>query len=230
MFKKYENDYYTGQITTADIIKKEKISYYKLYKLMESEGHIPYRKICDQIQTNDAELKKMLREKYANISFRCRGGSTDVYGHYEGMTYLSIIEWVEFCNKNMSRINSLWDGYFSSGKDMSFAVSIDRVDNTLGYLVDNLEFVTHGFNSWKRSTMRPIKAKQVGNDNWVYFMSCREGSRYFSIRPQDFGEILSQNKYRNNSFDVKKSTISDVLKNKNINSLQEYYIKYCQNK
>ena len=229
MFEKYKNNYYTGKITASEILEIENISYCKLYAIMKKEGHIAYRKVCDGIKTDDKNLKKMLREKYANISFRCRGGTTDKYGHYYGMEYLSVMEWAEFCNKNIDEATIIWDKYINSGKNLALALSIDRIDNSIGYQPSNMEFVTHGFNSWKRSAIRPIKARPVGIEEWSYFMSCQEGARHFGIREHDFGEILAGKKYRSHKYEVWPTKENIVMSKNNVVNLKEYYSKYCAN-
>lgn len=226
MFEKYAQDYYMGKKTTSDILKEESIDYWGLYEIMKNEGFTPYRSICNNIETNDKSLKKLLRGKYAHITLRCRGGSTDTYGHYLGMDYLSIIEWVDFCNKNMARIEKLWGDYLNSGKSLKFAVSIDRINNEKGYLIDNMEFVTHGYNSWKRSAIRPVMAKLRDECEWGYFMSCQEAGRRLGIRFQDLGEILAGNKYVNKKYQVKLSNEKDVLMMNNVETLEDYYNKY----
>lgn len=226
MFEKHAQDYYNGRKSTSDILKEESIGYQKLYGIMHKEGYVPYRKVCDNIKTDDASLKKLLREKYAHLTLRCRGGSTDTYGHYLGMEYLSIIDWADFCNENMARIEELWKNYLSNRKDLRYAVSIDRIDNEKGYLIDNIEFVTHGYNSWKRSAIRPVRVKCVNEIEWAYFMSCQEAGRRLGIRFQDLGEILAGKKYANKRYQVEESNVADVLSINQVKTLEDYYNKY----
>lgn len=221
MFKKYAEDYYRRKLTKQVICTQEGINQCALYEKMKQEGYIPYRRVLEVIDTGIKELDKALRNKYANIVNRCNGKTLDHYGHYNGMEYLTNIEWGEFCNTHKERLTCLWGEYISSGKNLSMAVSIDRMDKKIGYVVNNMKFVTYGFNSWKE-TIRPIEVITINGD-YFYFMSCNEGCRYFGIRERALGEILNRTKYHRKDYEVNYSTIEKVLKNKSTSNLEDYY-------
>lgn len=228
MFEKYAPNYYKGLISAKEVANIGNVSLATLYATMKKEGYLSYRKVGDSIHTSDPELNNVLREKYAHIKSRCKGNSDDPYGHYKGLEYLDVVEWANFCNTHMAVITDMWNEYLKSGRDLAYCPSIDRIDNNKGYLPHNMAFVTHGFNSWKRSATRPIKARRVGDSRWEYFMSCKEGSIFFQTRPQSFSEVLVKHEvYYDRSFEVEPTTQEEVLESLNVSSLQDYYFKYC---
>ena len=193
---------------------------------MKQEGFKPYARVFDDIDTGINELNILLRNKYKNIVGRCNGSFGDKYGHYNGLPYITNIEWVKFCNENKNKLINMWNVYLSFNKHSKYAISIDRIDNNKGYINGNLDFVTHGFNSWKRILKRPIKVIRIRDNTIYYFMSCMEGSRYFKIREKIFGEILNNSKYHDKSYTVEITTINEVLQQTNCKSIKEYYKKF----
>lgn len=226
MFEKYAQDYYKGRIKQSEICKIENLYSHKLYKIMNQEGYKPYTKIFDEINTGIEELNQLLRIKYKNMVGRCNGNFGDKYGHYKGFDYITNIEWVKFCNTNKGKLIDMWNRYLQNNKDLKYAISIDRVENDKGYIVDNLDFVTHGFNSWKRILERPIKVINILNSTEHYFMSCMEGDRYFGIREKTLGEILNNSKYHNKDYMVEVVAIDEILKQVNCKDIKEYYKRF----
>lgn len=225
MFEKYKEDYYRGRIKQAEICKLENIYSHKLYKIMEQEGYKPYVRIFDDINTGIEVLNRLLRNKYTDIVGRCNGSYGDTYGHYNGLEYITNIEWVKFCNKNKEKLVDMWQLYLDNSKDLKDAISIDRIDDNKGYCIENLDFVTHGFNSWKRNLGRPVKVTFIKNNTVEYFMSCIEGDRFFNVRERTLGEIFNNTLYHSKDFKVEKCTIEEVLKNKNCKDIKEYHSK-----
>jgi len=225
VFEKYANDYYKGNIKQAEICKLEGLYSHKLYRIMRKEGYKPFQRVFDDIDTGVKPLNKVLRDKYTDIIGRCTGSYGDVYGHYEGMDYLSIIGWVDFCNANKKDLNCMWEEYLKEEKSLKYSISIDRVDEKKGYLLNNMEFVTFGFNSWKRSTNRPVRVARLKDNIVKHFISCVEGDRHFNVREGTMGEILLGSNYHNKSFKVEVVSLSEVLNENNCKDIKDYYVK-----
>ena len=214
-------DYYLLKISLAEICEKEGIYQSTFYRRMEKNNYIPRRKIYGQIDTGNLELNQKLKSKYAAIVKRCNGGHTN---NYKGLEYLNLIEWVKFCNQQKEKLNTMWNKYIEKKRDKRYTISIDRIDNSKGYLLSNIEFVIFGFNAWKRN-IRPIKIKF--NNKWHYFMSAKEGARFFDVRRQSMGDLL-RGEYREISkeYTIKESAVKDVLAYSKENTLKNYYKKY----
>ncbi len=228
MINKYYEDYYRGRIQGKAICKKEGISYYQLEKILKKYNLKTYVSTFNDINTGIKELDRVLKKKYSSVVNRCNGGSSDHYDKYKDMEYLTIMEWVKFCNDSKELLTDMWKEYLQSNKDNKYNISVDRIDNKKGYTVDNIEFVTHGFNSWKRNLKRPIKVKLISGNKWKYFMTCEEGSKYYGLRPQTLGEILRNVKYHNKDYEVIETTIDEVLRNTKTSSIMEYYERFIQ--
>lgn len=223
---KYLDDLYHLKTTQKEIIEIEKISRSKLKKDMETEGILTPQQWNRRIDTGISELDKHMKNTYSGMATRCKGNSSNKYvlKSYKGKEYLSIDEWVKFCNQNKKRLIELWKLYIEHDRELKYQISIDRIDNNKGYTKENIQFASHGFNSWKRN-INPLKVKKENGD-WRYFMSAEEGSKYYKVRRQSIGDLL-RGQYReiSNVFEVEHSTVSEVLEANNINTLEDYYYK-----
>lgn len=223
MFEEQLEDYYKNK-SVKEICKNLGISQTTFNRKLR-ENKIPNRRsFLRLIDTGDAELNQTLKTKYLSIVNRCNGKSTDKYGHYNGMDYVKVYEWVEFCNDNKERLLQMWDVYKTSGK-LKYAISVDRIADSKGYLIGNMQFVFHGFNSWKKS-LNPISVLHDGKID--YFMGFEEASRHYGLRSQSIGEAYAQTKYRLKGYDVKKVGYKDVLSHRGVSALIDYYEKYIR--
>lgn len=223
---KYLDDFYHLKISQKDIMERENISRNDLRKDIKNAGILTPQQWRGKINTGIKELDKKLNEIYSGIATRCNGNTNDKYKLkvYDGLDYLSIIEWVEFCNNSKDKLLNLWDDYIKNNKETKYVISIDRIDNNRGYIIDNIQFVSFGFNSWKRN-INPLRVCKENNE-WEYFMSGEEASRYYNIRRQSIGDLL-RGQYReiSNLYEVEKSTIEEVLFYNDISTLENYYNK-----
>ncbi len=222
MIERYLNDYYKVKLSPKEICKKIDVNQTTFHRKVKKMGLLTRTQWYKKINTGIPELNQILKVKYGSMANRCNGKTTDYYGYYKGKPYMSICEWADFCNKNKNILIALWQQYINQDRDNKYAISIDRLDNNGGYVKNNMHFVTHGFNSWKRN-INPIRVTEGGKDN--YFMSCEEASRYYGLRKQTIGECLSNKKYHMKGYFVERETIEIVLKNKRCNDLKDYYRK-----
>ena len=220
MFEKYLVDYYTKRIGATEICEIEGVPVH-FFHLYLSKNNLPSRFIVlNGIDTGDKALDKTLKIKYSSMSNRCRGKATDKYGHYNGLAYMSVFEWRDFCNSNKGILLEMWCNYIDRGKKLKYAISIDRIDERKGYIIDNVQFRINGFNSWKRNLF-PVKVTH--NNVEMFFMSSEEASRYYGLRRQDIGECLNKAKYHIKGYEVESSDVERVLMETNIKTLEEYY-------
>lgn len=227
--KDYMGDYRKLRISIKDILADMGISRTTFLRRMKERGLESNFHLYKKLDFGDEELNTSLKNKYHNIVRRCNNYDSYQYknGAYNGMEYLPLDEWVDFCLDSKDELIPMWERYLKSDKDMRLAISVDRVDNNEGYYKDNLQFVTHGFNSFKRN-MRPVKVTHKEEDK--HFMSPKEAGRSYGIREQSLGDMLN-GIYREVSkeFKIEDSDIQTVLKKNNIRNCEEYYeIKYLK--
>lgn len=220
MFTKYLDDYYRSKIDVKTICQREGCAKTTFARWLRRNGMTPRQTYLKALDTGIAELDQTLKTRYSSIVNRCNGKSTDYYGRYNGKEYVPVYEWVEFCNSQRARLVSLWETYIQHGRDSKYAVSIDRVDDEDGYVSGNMQFVTHGFNSWKR-TVAPIAVAHEGETSC--FLTREEASRFYGLRRQALGEVLNGNRYSPQGFGAVESTVAEVLAGRSIASLEAYY-------
>ena len=148
--------------------------------------------------------------------------STDKYGHYKDLDYMTLQEWVNLCNENKPLLLDLWERYVRLGRKLKHSVSIDRLDTAKGYTSDNIRFVPHGYNSWLRN-LYPLRVTHDGVID--YFMSAEESSRFYGLRKSAINDIQRKTKYHLKEYDTAPSTIGEVLAHKG-GTLRSYYDKF----
>ena len=81
---------------------------------------------------------------YINMNRRVRGY---VKKHiYEGLEIMSKDDFYKF-SLNDDQYNKLHDAWVLSGFDRKLSPSIDRIDGSKGYTIDNVRWITHSENS-----------------------------------------------------------------------------------
>lgn len=220
MFDKYLNDYYIFKVDVKEIAELEECTPSTFNRWLKRNGHTPRQKWFAKIDTGIKELDKVLHDRYIYMLKRCKYKRDDRYERYKTMEYMPVYEYVEFCNNNKEVVTHLWYTYVGSGRKTKYAISLDRIDNNKGYLKDNVKFVTHGFNSWKRSVF-PIKVTHDGRPD--YFLTKEDASLNYGLRRQSIGEVYNNNPYHVKGYMVEESTVEEVLMMRKMESLFDYY-------
>jgi len=109
-------------------------------------------------RTGNANTKKYERTKkgklmrnYRNMESRVKGIQWRKAHLYEGKELLSREEFYDWA-MNQDSFHRLFDEWVMSGYDRKLSPSVDRVDSSKGYTIDNMEWVTHSENS-RRGTL-----------------------------------------------------------------------------
>jgi hypothetical protein len=117
-----------------------------------------YRKRNSNIATLRYEKTKKgsLVRTYRNMKSRVEGVLRKKAHLYEGKEMLDKEEFYSWSldNKEFHNLFSLW---VISGYNMKLTPSIDRIDTGIGYLKDNMQWLTHSENSSKGSISRHNK-------------------------------------------------------------------------
>lgn len=215
-------NYYRGRIPTKKVVEKLGITHDVFYKQLKEMGLHTKTYYYRQIQTGDEVLDQTLKSKYYSIIERSKGTTDyDTYNSYvKSDDYLTIIEYVEFVYENIDRLKEMWKEYIDNDRELKYAISVDRIDNMKPYHKGNIEFVTSGFNSWRRN-VRPIKVTLDKETN--YFLSAQEASSYYDLRRSSIGEILNGRRLYYDKYKVEHSTIEEVLNKNGVKNLHEYY-------
>lgn len=100
---------------------------------------------ADTLKYERTKKGKIMRI-YRNMLSRVTGVQKAKYHLYKGKTLIG----KEFFYKwaiNSPEFHALFDCWVESGFDRKYAPSVDRVDSSQGYVVSNMEWVTHSENS-----------------------------------------------------------------------------------
>ena len=93
---------------------------------------------------------------YRNMQSRISGVQKQKYHLYSGKDILSRDEFYDWAFKQ-DDYHLLFDAYEKSNYDRRLAPSVDRIKSEIGYVVGNMEFVTHSENSRRGALAKGVK-------------------------------------------------------------------------
>jgi len=97
--------------------------------------------------------KGFLMRLYRNMKSRIKGVQKKKFHLYEGKYLLpkqEFYSWAEFHPQYVQ----LFNNYVANGHDRKLAPSVDRINPDLGYIIENMEWVTMSENSRRSSVTR----------------------------------------------------------------------------
>jgi hypothetical protein len=110
--------------------------------------------------TGNADTKKYERTKkgklmrtYRNMESRCGGIVTGKAHLYKGLDLLPRKDFYEWSLSDKD-FNDLYDNWVKSDYCKKLSPSIDRKDTSKGYVLDNIQWITHSENSRKGAKSR----------------------------------------------------------------------------
>jgi hypothetical protein len=153
---------------------------------VECGGEIIERAIKDMCQScymkilrskNNKTLDYMIKRKYRGMVLRTK--------KYNFSNIITREKFYEFA-RNSPELKILHEAWIESGYKLKLAPSVDRIDNNLGYVSGNIQFITQSENSKKGHVENPprprsIKCKLVKGDEVFYFESQQEASRFLGL-------------------------------------------------
>lgn len=96
-----------------------------------------------------------LMRLYRNMQSRITGVQKSKYHLYEGKELLAKNDFYDWAIKNHKFI-SLFNEFENNNYNRKLSPSVDRIDSSKGYLIENMEWVTHSENS-KRGVLSKIR-------------------------------------------------------------------------
>lgn len=117
-------------------------------------------------RTNNHTEKKYEKTKngflmrmYRNMKSRVSGVQSAKYHLYVNKELLSKEDFYSWAKTN-KEFDSLFEVYEQNNYQMKLAPSIDRIDSSKGYVIGNIQFITHSQNSRKGSISRHEKYRE----------------------------------------------------------------------
>ena len=126
---------------------------------MMADGHINKCKECTKKYIRERDTRaidmkryrtnpdRYIKHKYYMMKRRCEGKSN--HHSYDNMELLSFEEWMEWCNESHDTFIELFNNWIASSWNRNQSPSIDRIDNSRGYVKGNLQWITNHENTIK---------------------------------------------------------------------------------
>ena len=92
-------------------------------------------------------ILRIWKHKYHSMWRRVNG--LDKHTRSVGKGIISKSDFLTWCNKNKNTFMKLYKRWEKSGYKRKFAPSIDRINNNLGYEIDNMQWLTQSQNTKK---------------------------------------------------------------------------------
>ena len=124
-----------------------------IYKRMSPEQKLRKKISCMKYEKT---RKGFLMRLYRNMKSRTSGVQKMKYHLYEGKSLLPKEDFYAWAIDHRE-FNRLFDDYEASGYERRLAPSVDRIDSSRGYSLDNMEWVTMSENSRRGSINRHAK-------------------------------------------------------------------------
>jgi len=105
--------------------------------------------------------KGVLVRKYRNMQSRIEGIQKKKHHLYRGKKLLPRDEFYEWAMSD-PEYDRLYREWVESGYDRKLAPSVDRLDPSAGYIIENMQWVTHSENSRRGGMWRPDKTEAQG--------------------------------------------------------------------
>ena len=117
-----------------------------------------YRKKTSNACTNKYERtpKGFLMRKYRNMLSRVSGIQKKKAHLYEGLSILSREDFYEWATSS-PEFNELFEAWSAAGHERGLCPTVDRIDSSRGYELDNMEWITHSENSRRGAISRHSK-------------------------------------------------------------------------
>lgn len=126
---------------------------------MSTREYLDKQKVYRE-RTGNAATKKYERTKkgklmrnYRNMESRIKGIQWRKAHLYEGKELISRDEFYDWSMADPN-FHILFDAWVDSGYDRKLSPSVDRMDSSKGYTLDNMEWVTHSENSRRGNLSR----------------------------------------------------------------------------
>jgi hypothetical protein len=150
-------------------------------------------------KTYEKTYNGFLMRLYRNMESRIVGIQKEKHYLYEGKYLLPRHEFYEWA-KNSTKFYELFEVYKASNWDRKLAPSVDRIDSSNGYSIDNMEWVTLSENS-RRSSLNKNKLKIELISNGIslgVFESIREACNnteyhYYNLYNRVRGKVKNKN-------------------------------------
>jgi hypothetical protein len=97
------------------------------------------------------DIARLKGHKYRGIKNRCEGGHKNRIYFVEGLKYLTADEYDVWWENNIQDFEHCYGVWVEPGFKNKFAPSIDRIDNTKGYVADNMQWLTFSVNCSKHT-------------------------------------------------------------------------------
>lgn len=130
-----------------------------------------------------------LRTRYTEIKQRCSNPNNSTAKYYNGKIYCTKNEFLsKFLNDKT--FNKLFIEWQKSGFQYKYAPSVDRIDVTLDYTIDNIQFLTHSQNCRKDRERKPFRCYDKYDNFIKIFTSQDDAAKELDLHQANIWKVL----------------------------------------
>lgn len=148
-----------------------------------------------------------LRTRYTELKQRCINPNKSYSKYYFGLEYCSLKEFLDKFKKDINFLK-LFKQWQKTNFKYKLCPSIDRIDNSKGYLINNLQFITHSENSTKDQKTLKIEVYNKSGEFISEHASLNDAVRYYNVQQSNAWKVVYG--YRKHTkgfiFKIKKDT------------------------
>jgi hypothetical protein len=126
----------------------------------ECKNHSKNRDRFCSAHTNKATVSRFLSELYVAMSERTKGNRTKRPDLYKNLPILPKDVFYNWA-KNHPEFLKLYKRWFTSGFDRKLTPTINRMNSSKGYTLDNIEWMTNSQNCGLSAGVRDMKKKKA---------------------------------------------------------------------
>jgi hypothetical protein len=142
--------------------EKEKIEFYsnqgnckecfkKRVKENRKNNHEQYR--LYDIKRQRIDFSRIFRHRYSGMKARIEGRATRRY-EVEGRDICTKNEFLQWCEQNIKQFEKIHRAWKKSNWENKMSPSIDRIDNSKGYTIDNIRWISKSINCKKYNKVK----------------------------------------------------------------------------
>lgn len=165
--------------------KPKKCNTCKVIKVIKAFGKCQN---CHHRYKNRFDFNFFIRQKYSQIKQRCTNPNRADYHRYKNKLKMTLEEFYNFSIKD-KRLKRLWKKAQTDTRAKAYP-SIDRIDNSGTYNINNIQWLSWGKNKKKDQKTRPVTVYKTTGRKLKTFISIAKAADHYKVEKNNAWKVL----------------------------------------